>query len=73
METVITQNKFQFQTGAIKRLTKLAKTFRFASFNSKLVRLKALLPFGPIHRLMSFNSKLVRLKARHWSGIAAII
>ena len=56
---------FQFQTGAIKSDAPLpASNPRKASFNSKLVRLKAGRGVAlDVHSNTGFNSKLVRLKA----------
>ena len=58
---------FQFQTGAIKRHTYKVKRRRYhRCFNSKLVRLKALVRRRVVViENLSFNSKLVRLKANN--------
>ena len=57
------QQKFQFQTGAIKRCRGGDSTGDDEiSFNSKLVRLKGLNLANYATGLPSFNSKLVRLK-----------
>ena len=59
--------EFQFQTGSIKSIpTKLIASV-FRSFNSKLVRLKAM-NMSRLHEMENrFNSKLVRLKADVWT------
>ena len=56
--------EFQFQTGAIKSFCWALLWFSQFRFNSKLVRLKVHLRFGPNMKNSSFNSKLVRLKVR---------
>ena len=56
------KEEFQFQTGSIKRLSKMRLSHKCQSFNSKLVRLKA--PGYQVNPFIisRFNSKLVRLK-----------
>ncbi len=54
---------FRFQIGAIKRpLGEALQTAISASFDSKLVRLKALSEWAVQETRLSFDSKLVRLK-----------
>ena len=62
---VVVKSVFRFQTGSIKRKTKSSTSLLDEiSFDSKLVRLKALQSFSRYHCcLPGFDSKLVRLKA----------
>ena len=56
---------FQFQTGSIKSLNRrTATTPRLLRFNSKLVRLKGIIPAKAPAEISCFNSKLVRLKVK---------
>ena len=56
------QIKFQFQSGAVKSCVSLLHSQCHRYFNSKVVRLKAMISIAKPLSVCYFNSKVVRLK-----------
>ena len=54
---------FQFQDGAIKGALAMRRLIFLVNFNSKMVRLRAIMQGGTLWRKGDFNSKMVRLRA----------
>ena len=73
LQSVQTQNAFQFHTGSIKSWNTFHTQYRFECFNSILVRLKDTIMPNLMRGIGSFNSILVRLKVNSYLEVEALM
>ena len=64
---------FQFQNGSIKRWDAAMAHFPKWSFNSRMVRLKALIAVPVAHFRKRFNSRMVRLKVDPLMALSGVV